>query len=108
VRRRRRARPPERPLAGSAANNAPIIESVRIEPSEPAQGAVVHAVVQARDPDGQAVVLTHRWFLDGAEQGAGDATFALDQAGKGAEIRVSVTASDRRARQRTRSTRRRA
>lgn len=76
-----------------AVNRAPIIESVRIDPSEPAQGAIVRAVVTARDPDGQGVVLTHRWFLDGAEQG-GDATFALDQAGKGAEIRVSVTASD--------------
>jgi hypothetical protein len=78
----------------SAANRAPIIESLRIEPSEPAQGAVVHAVVTARDPDGQGVVLTYRWFVDGAEQDARDATYALDQAGKGAEIRVSVTASD--------------
>ena len=81
-------------FASSAVNRAPIIESVRIDPSEPAQGAVVSAVVTARDPDGQAVVLTHRWFVDGAEQGGGDAAFALDRAGKGAEIRVSVTASD--------------
>jgi putative Ig domain-containing protein len=81
-------------FAAAAANRAPILESVRIDPSEPAQGAIVHAVVTARDPDGQGVVLTHRWFVDGAEQGTGDATFALDQAAKGAEIRVSVTASD--------------
>jgi Putative Ig domain len=85
---------PAAQFSESAANRAPIIESVRIDPSDPAQGAVVHAVVTARDPDGQGVVLTHRWFVDGAEQGASDATFALDQAGKGAEIRVSVTASD--------------
>jgi Putative Ig domain len=78
----------------SATNRAPMIESVRIEPSDPAQGEVVRAIVMARDPDGQGVVLTHRWFLDGAEQGSSDASFAVDQAGKGAEIRVSVSASD--------------
>jgi hypothetical protein len=55
-------------FAAAAANRAPILESVRIDPSEPAQGAIVHAVVTARDPDGQGVVLTHRWFVDGAEQ----------------------------------------
>jgi hypothetical protein len=81
-------------FASAGVNRAPVIESVRIDPAEPAQGAVLHAVVIARDPDGQPVVLTHRWFLDGAEQGAGDASFAIDQAGKGADIRVSVTASD--------------
>jgi hypothetical protein len=78
----------------SAGNSAPILESVRIEPSEPAQGSVLRAVVQARDPDGQGVVLTHRWFVDGSEQGSGDASLALGQTGKGAQIRVSVTASD--------------
>lgn len=78
----------------SIGNRAPVVESVRIDPAEPAQGAVLRAVVIARDPDGQPVVLTHRWFLDGAEQGVGDASFALDSAGKGAEVRVSVTASD--------------
>src|SRR5262245_41251282 len=64
----------------SAANRAPVIESVQIDPSEPAQGAVVRAVVQARDPDGQGLVITHRWFVDGSER-AGDATLALDSAG---------------------------
>jgi len=81
-------------FAAAAVNRAPIIESVRLDPADPTQGAVVHAVVQARDPDGQGVVLTHHWFVDGAEQSTSDAAFALDQVGKGAEIRVSVTASD--------------
>jgi Putative Ig domain len=88
------AQPASDDFAAAAVNRAPMIESVRIDPSEPAQGAVLHAVVQARDPDGQGVVLAHRWFVDGAEQASRDATFALDQIGKGAEIRVSVTASD--------------
>jgi Putative Ig domain len=75
-------------------NRAPIVESVRIDPSEPAQGAIVQAVVTARDPDGQAVSLAHRWFVDGAEQRNDGASFPLEGVAKGAEIRVSVTASD--------------
>jgi Putative Ig domain len=78
----------------SAVNRAPIIESVRLDPGEPALGATVHAVVTARDPDGQPVTLVHRWFVDGAEQRGGEASLVLASASKGAEIRVSVTASD--------------
>ncbi len=78
----------------SAANRAPILESVRLDPDEPAQGATLRAVVTARDPDGQAVTLVHRWFVDGAEQRVNEATLSLEGVAKGAEIRVSVTASD--------------
>jgi hypothetical protein len=81
-------------FAASGPNHAPIIESVRLDPADPTQGATVHAIVQARDPDGQGVVLTHHWFLDGAEQTTSDPVFVLGEAAKGAEIRVSVTASD--------------
>jgi hypothetical protein len=78
----------------SAANRAPIIESVRIEPAEPASGATLRAVVIARDPEGQTVTLAHHWFVDGAEQTANEPTFQLSDAAKGTEIRVSVSASD--------------
>jgi hypothetical protein len=82
-------------VASSPGNHAPVIESLRLEPAEPAQGATVSAVVMARDPDGQSVVLTHRWFVDGAEQqGVQGPTLALADAAKGAQIRVAVTASD--------------
>ncbi len=78
----------------AAGNRAPIIESVRLDPAEPAQSATVSAVVMARDPDGQPVKLVHRWFVDGAEQRTDAPTFALEGVAKGAEIRVSVVASD--------------
>src|SRR5439155_4162811 len=75
-------------------NRAPVIESVRLDPAEPAHGAVLHAVVTARDPEGQPVTLAHRWFVDGAEQHAAEGSLTLEGVAKGAEIRVSVTASD--------------
>jgi hypothetical protein len=81
-------------IVAEAGNQPPIIESVRLDPAEPAQGATVQAVVMARDPDGQRVTLGHRWFVDGGERQTGDASLVLDGVGKGAEIRVSVTATD--------------
>jgi hypothetical protein len=78
----------------SAVNRAPVIESVWLDPAEPAQGAVIHAVVTARDPDGQPVTIAHRWFVDGSEQQVTDGTLTLESVAKGSEIRVSVTASD--------------
>src|SRR5262249_21252122 len=38
--------------------------------------------------------LSYRWFVDGAEQRAGEASLALAGVAKRAEIRVSVTAND--------------
>jgi hypothetical protein len=75
-------------------NRAPVIESVRLDPAEPAQGATVRAVVTARDPDGQRVALAHRWFVDGDEQRTDEPEFVLEGVDRGAEIRVVVTASD--------------
>ncbi len=86
--------PASQDFGEAAGNRAPILESVRLDPAEPAQGATLHAVVTARDPDGQPVTLAHRWFVDGAEQRVNEASLALAGAAKGAEIRVSVTASD--------------
>lgn len=86
--------PASQDFGEAASNRAPILESVRLDPAEPAQGATLHAVVTARDPDGQPVTLAHRWFVDGAEQRVNEASFALEGVAKGAEIRVSVTASD--------------
>ena len=85
---------PSQNFATTAVNRPPVIESVRLEPAEPTQGAVVRAVVIARDPEGQPVTLTRRWFVDGAEQQGNGESLALEAVAKGAEIRVSVTASD--------------
>jgi|SRR5215468_3795218 len=90
----RAAAPPSQDFAAAAANRAPVVESVRLDPAEPAQDAVVHSVVTARDPDGQPVTLARRWFVDGAEQQASGDSFSLQGVAKGAQIRVSVTASD--------------
>jgi putative Ig domain-containing protein len=86
--------PASQDFSEAASNRAPIVESVRLDPAEPAQGATLRAVVTARDPDGQPVTLTHRWFMDGAEQRTSGPSFALEGAAKGAEIRLAVTASD--------------
>lgn len=81
-------------LAEEGGNQAPIVESVRLDPSEPAQGSVVRAVVMARDPDGQRLTLAYRWSVDGSALETSEASLALEGTAKGAEIRVSVTASD--------------
>jgi hypothetical protein len=86
--------PASQDFSEAADNRPPVLESVRLDPAEPAQGATLRAVVTARDPDGQPVTLTHRWFVDGAEQRTSEPSLGLTGVAKGAEIRVSVTASD--------------
>ena len=86
---------PAAPAASPAVGNqAPRIESLRLDPADPAQGSMLSAVVIARDPDAQSVTLVHRWFIDGEEQLGRDATLSLDGVRKGASIRAIVTASD--------------
>lgn len=77
-----------------AGDRAPVIESLHLEPAEPAQGDTLRAVAIARDPDGQPVRLGHRWFVDGVPRQSDGPTLVLSEVPKGAEVRVVVTASD--------------
>lgn len=83
-----------REFASSAENRPPVVESVRLDPREPAPGDALRAVVTARDPDGQPLSLSYRWFVDGAERAGDAASLSLAGVWKNTEVRVAVTASD--------------
>jgi len=85
---------PATALGAEAGKLAPVVESVRIDPAEPSRGSTVRAAVQARNPDGRHVTLAYHWFVNGGAVGTGTPSLSLEGVDKGAEIRVSVTASD--------------
>ncbi len=75
-------------------NHAPIIQSVRIEPEEPAAGDRVRAVVSVRDPDGDSVEFGYVWTLGGRRLASSGPEVQLGEIGKGVRLEVQVTASD--------------
>lgn len=86
------------PSAGEGANRGPRIESVRLDPSEPLAGQPVVARVEAVDPDGDAVELRYRWWLDGQRVDERGASLRVPEgAAKGLGIAVEVVAADGRA-----------
>lgn len=96
--------PSGRPMAPTAApearegtNQAPEISRLAISPGDPVPGAVLQAVADASDPDGDAIRLEYRWFVNGEEVASGpSANVKLDIA-KGDRVEVEAVASDGRA-----------
>ncbi len=82
------------PRAENAANGAPVIARVRLEPEEPVPGGRVRALVEARDPDGDALRLRYVWTVGGVPAGGDAADLALGHVRKGDELEVTVLASD--------------
>lgn len=79
----------------SAGNRPPVIERVTLRPESPAPGERVTADVNTSDPDGDKVLLSFEWRMDG--QRIPDATRSFLQvrnASRGRLIEVLVTASD--------------
>src|SRR6266508_532765 len=87
-----------------AQNNAPVVDSVRLDPSAPVTNDVLRAVVSAHDPDGDALTYAFTWKVNGTVRrtasGASAAdSFDLSIAGngdRGDTITVEVTVSDGR------------
>ncbi len=79
------------------ANRAPIIQSVRIDPEEPAAGERVRALVNVRDPDGDSVEMGYVWTLGGRRLASSGPEAQLGEIAKGVRLEVVVTASDGRA-----------
>ena len=76
-------------------NTAPRIDEIHMEPVSVHRGEILKASVVARDPDGDPVQLSYKWFRNGKEL-PGQQTDTLDTKPfhKKDVLRVLVTASD--------------
>jgi hypothetical protein len=83
--------------AAAAANAAPRVERLRLEPAEPLPGDRVRAIATVRDPDGDRLTQGFRWRVAGRELAESGSEIELGPAAKGDEVEVWVTASDGRA-----------
>jgi hypothetical protein len=83
--------------AEGAANTAPRIERLRLEPAEPVPGEPVRALATVRDPDGDRTTQGFRWQVGGRELAASGSEIELHDAAKDDLIEVWVSASDGRA-----------
>jgi len=78
----------------AAANEAPVIDSLRIDPDEPASGDEVRALVRTSDADGDSVKVGFVWSIDGRTLEEGGAIFELTEVSRGQRLQVVATASD--------------
>lgn len=78
-----------------ASNGAPVLESVRIEPSSPRAGERVRVVATARDPEGDGLSYDYSWRVAGAARPDSAPELTLeDTLDRGARIEVVVVARD--------------
>jgi len=82
--------------AEASLNHAPVIQEVRLSPSEPAAGERVSALVRASEPDGEAIQLRFAWSVGGRPIGESGAQILLGEVARGERVEVVVTASDGR------------
>ncbi len=80
----------------TAANHAPVIRSVRLNPASPIDGDRVHAIVSVSDEDGDPIQLGFEWRVSGRLVPSGEASIELKGVTKRDRIEVKVTASDGR------------
>ena len=85
------------PADERAENNAPVVESVVLNPPQPLPGHRIDARVEASDPDGDPIRLSLEWHHNGRTISSGSKTnIAPEGLTKGEEIEVVVTATDGR------------
>jgi len=85
------------PAEERAENNAPVVESVVLNPPRPLPGHRIDARVEASDPDGDPIRFVLEWRHGGRTISKGSKTnVAPDGLAKGEEIQVVVTATDGR------------
>lgn len=82
--------------AGAQAQRAPVIETLRIEPSEPAPGDRIRAIARLSAPDASSVRVGYAWSLDGRPLPEGGAEIVLGELAPGTRVEVVATASDGR------------
>jgi hypothetical protein len=82
-----------KPIASSS-NRAPAIDRIRFDPDTPVAGDRIRAVVVARDPDGDETEIGYRWLVDGETVAVSGPELDLGEFAGAAEIEVVATASD--------------
>ncbi|MCP4068574.1 MAG: hypothetical protein GY741_09860, partial [Phycisphaeraceae bacterium] len=75
-------------------NSPPEISDLVLRPENPRPGERLTAVVEAFDPDGDALRLHYEWTVDGAAIENRSSEFMLKDVSKGSYVEVSVTARD--------------
>jgi len=86
-----------RPKASAATlvgDQVPVIQYLRLEPTEPVAGDAIYASVKARDPDGDNVEIRYDWEVGGVPVSETGPTITLGPVPKGTQIEVTATASD--------------
>jgi Big-like domain-containing protein len=80
----------------STINQAPVIESVGLEPTNPRPGQRVTAHVEASDPDGDKIHYDYHWRVNGFDVGSaeGQPSLHVEKNEPGASIEVTVVAHD--------------
>lgn len=95
-------RPSGQSMAGPAAtsslaNHAPEVKRLRFDPLHPKVDSMARAVVEASDPDGDAVELRYEWRVNGGTVVSTGAMFDTTGLAKGDRLELSVVATDGRA-----------
>jgi hypothetical protein len=80
--------------ASRATNSPPVIERVDFSPAQPVAHQRLEALVQASDPDGDAVHLGFAWRISGRAVDADGQSIVLPDLRKGETVELTVTASD--------------
>jgi len=80
----------------SAINQAPVIESVSLDPTDPHPGQRVTARVEASDPEDDKISYDYHWRVNGWEVDSADgqASLHVEKNEPGASIEVTVVARD--------------
>lgn len=89
--------PAQEPALPAAANQAPVVERVALDPRDPVVGQTIRATVQASDANGDPVRMFYSWSVNGTivEVGASPA-FLPKELRSGDRVAVEVVASDGR------------
>jgi len=81
-----------------AGNSPPVIANVVFNPPQPMSEAVIEALVDVSDPDGNLVQLAYQWSINGEPRGdSSKSSLRLPVLERGDRIDLIVTASDGRA-----------
>ncbi len=75
-------------------NQAPVIQSVGLEPDNPLPGDRLQAIVTAEDHEGDSIRLRYHWSIDGVEISNPAPELLLRNVTKGAEVAVRVMVRD--------------
>jgi hypothetical protein len=84
--------------ASMAANRAPVIRELRIDPQHPSVTDPLRAVASAFDPEGDPIEIEYVWWVDGERRAVAGPDPGDLEASVGTSVEVVATASDGRLR----------